>query len=363
MIQRALGIGERICLQIENVAWVALQTAGQWSQPCSVLSTFSVMLPQCTLPSLNTNQPRRTRRGREVREGEERRAGNTAWAECLVGGQCSAEIKTSSQEELGSIILAQHANYVWSEEELHNLVVGGKSCEKSGLHGLWRQERSTLSRLEENHKNFFYSAGIVAFWYISHFPPNALGSTVPFGSLVSYFGDFDIYSRPRWGELIGQRLPRRLIDPICQLTIASRLAYFISKTMLSTHYANQGRWKEAEELEVKVMETTKRILGEEHPDTLTSMANLASTCRNQGRWKETEELNVAVMETTKRMLGEEHPFTLTGMANLAFIWKAQGRNAKAVNLLEQCIHLRSQILGVDHPHTISSSAALTEWQR
>jgi len=37
-------------------------------------------------------------------------------------------------------------------------------------------------------------------------------------------------------------------------------------------YRNQGRWKEAEELEVLVMETTKRVLGEEHPDSLTSMA-------------------------------------------------------------------------------------------
>jgi len=35
--------------------------------------------------------------------------------------------------------------------------------------------------------------------------------------------------------------------------------------------------KKAEELELQVMETGKRVLGEEHPSTLTSMANLAST--------------------------------------------------------------------------------------
>ncbi|KAH7271056.1 hypothetical protein B0J15DRAFT_389638, partial [Fusarium solani] len=51
-------------------------------------------------------------------------------------------------------------------------------------------------------------------------------------------------------------------------------------------------------------ETTKRVLGEEHPDTLTSIANLASIFRNQGRWKEAEELEVGVIETTKRVLGE-----------------------------------------------------------
>jgi len=90
---------------------------------------------------------------------------------------------------------------------------------------------------------------------------------------------------------------------------------------------------------------------------------LSTHYANQGHWKEAEELQVAVLETTKRVLSEEHPSTLTGMAHHAFIWKAHGRNAKAVNLLEQCIRLRSQILGVDHPHTTFSSAALTEWQR
>jgi hypothetical protein len=38
------------------------------------------------------------------------------------------------------------------------------------------------------------------------------------------------------------------------------------------------------------METMKRVLGAEHPDTLISMGSLASTYRNQGRWKEAQEL-------------------------------------------------------------------------
>ena len=68
------------------------------------------------------------------------------------------------------------------------------------------------------------------------------------------------------------------------------------------------------------------------------------------------------METTKRVLGEEHPDTLTSMANLAFTWKAQGQHAKAVNLMGECVHLRTRILGANHPNTLSSSAAFTEWQ-
>jgi hypothetical protein len=66
------------------------------------------------------------------------------------------------------------------------------------------------------------------------------------------------------------------------------------------------------------MKMRKRVLGDEHSSTLTSMANLASTYINQGRWKEAEELEVQVMETSSRVLGDEHPNTLTSMANLAF---------------------------------------------
>ena len=47
------------------------------------------------------------------------------------------------------------------------------------------------------------------------------------------------------------------------------------------------------------------------------MGNLASTYWKQGRWKEAEQLQVQVSEMTKRVLGEEHPFTLTSMNNLA----------------------------------------------
>ena len=43
-----------------------------------------------------------------------------------------------------------------------------------------------------------------------------------------------------------------------------------------------GYWKGAEHMETPVMETRNRVFGEEHPDMLRSMGNLASTYWNQG---------------------------------------------------------------------------------
>jgi hypothetical protein len=73
------------------------------------------------------------------------------------------------------------------------------------------------------------------------------------------------------------------------------------------------------------METRKTKLGADHPDSLSSVANLAWTYRNQGRWKEAETLQVQVMETRKTKLGADHPSTLSIMANLASTYRSQGR--------------------------------------
>ncbi|KAK5689371.1 hypothetical protein LTR17_026301 [Elasticomyces elasticus] len=90
-----------------------------------------------------------------------------------------------------------------------------------------------------------------------------------------------------------------------------------SKAVVSWAYRNRGRWKEAEELEVKVMETSRRVLGGEHPDTLSSMANLASTYRNQGRWNEANYLLQEVVDSSARLLGDSHPDTLAWRSALA----------------------------------------------
>jgi tetratricopeptide (TPR) repeat protein len=127
-----------------------------------------------------------------------------------------------------------------------------------------------------------------------------------------------------------------------------------SMNNLASTYWNQGRWEEAEELEVQVMQTRKRVLTEEHPDTLTSMGNLAATYRKQGRWEEAEELEVQVMQTSKRVLTDEHPDTLTSMGNLAVTYRKQGRWKEAEELQVQVMQTRKRVLTDEHPDTLTS---------
>jgi tetratricopeptide (TPR) repeat protein len=138
-----------------------------------------------------------------------------------------------------------------------------------------------------------------------------------------------------------------------------------SMDSLALTYSSQGRWKEAEELRVQLMQMMKRVLGDEHPHTLSSIANLASTYSSQGRWKEAEELEVQVMQTMKRVLGSEHPDTLSSMANLASTYWKRGRWEEAEELQAKELEICSRVLGDEHPDTLTSmgNLASTYWKR
>jgi hypothetical protein len=63
---------------------------------------------------------------------------------------------------------------------------------------------------------------------------------------------------------------------------------------------------------------SQTILGEDHPDTLRAMNNLAWTYGEQGRTAETAELQKQVLNQSQTIPGEDHPDTFRAMNNLAF---------------------------------------------
>jgi hypothetical protein len=172
--------------------------------------------------------------------------------------------------------------------------------------------------------------------------------------LLRVFPDNDPSNRSKWRRLLPHAqyaLSQCLVDDDDEERLT--LAWKCAMTLYS-----DGRYEEAEKLGVQVMETRKTKLRADHPHTLSSMANLASTYRKQGRWDEAEKLEVQVMETSKTKLGEDHPHTLSSMANLASTYWKQGRWDEAEKLDVQVMETSKTKLGADHPHTLSSMANL-----
>ena len=86
----------------------------------------------------------------------------------------------------------------------------------------------------------------------------------------------------------------------------------------------RGRYEEAERMCQKLMKALRKILDGEGIETSYSLNLFVSTYRNQGRWAEAEKMELQVMETRKQVQGDEHPDTLSSMANLAQKGKFKG---------------------------------------
>jgi len=75
----------------------------------------------------------------------------------------------------------------------------------------------------------------------------------------------------------------------------------------------RGAYGSAENLLRRECKLRRTILGSEHPNTLTSMNNLAETFRAQGDMEGARKIQEQVLEIRRRVLGAEHPDTLAAM--------------------------------------------------
>ena len=92
-------------------------------------------------------------------------------------------------------------------------------------------------------------------------------------------------------------------------------------------------------------ELSRRIMGDEHYWTLYYMHHLAGLYRDQGRYEDAEQLFVKVIEGRLRLLGEKHEHTQLSLAELAKIYTDQGRHDAAEQLLIKTLEIRRRLYG------------------
>ncbi len=78
-------------------------------------------------------------------------------------------------------------------------------------------------------------------------------------------------------------------------------------------------------MSVQAIKAKRKILSQEDEDTLWSIAMVGLAYKLRGRWDRVEMLEVQVIETCKEKLGADHPDTLTSMDNLALMLWNQGQ--------------------------------------
>jgi len=104
----------------------------------------------------------------------------------------------------------------------------------------------------------------------------------------------------------------------------------------------------------RILADAERVLGADHPDTLTSRNNLAGAYESAGRLEEAIRLHERTLADAERVLGADHPDTLTSRSNLAYAYESAGRLEEAIRLHERTLADRERVLGADHPDTLGS---------
>lgn len=118
---------------------------------------------------------------------------------------------------------------------------------------------------------------------------------------------------------------------------------------LAVLYHHQGRYAQAEPLFQRALAIRGQVLGPEHPVTAESLNNLAALYRNQGRYAQAEPLYQRALAIWEQAFGPEHPDTATSLNNLALLYTQQGRYAQAEPLYQRALAILEKSLGPEHP--------------
>jgi tetratricopeptide (TPR) repeat protein len=104
---------------------------------------------------------------------------------------------------------------------------------------------------------------------------------------------------------------------------------------LAVNWTFQGRFKEAEKFQVQVLESSKEVLGKEHPEAIRAMINLADSWYRQKNYAKAKEMQIEVLEMCLRILTETHPETRLARRTLANTYFDLGDRDKGQELWEK----------------------------
>jgi tetratricopeptide (TPR) repeat protein len=107
-----------------------------------------------------------------------------------------------------------------------------------------------------------------------------------------------------------------------------------------------------------MMEISRRLLGEGHPQTLTARDHLAAAFEAAGRLDNAVAMHERALADRERVHGPGAPETLGTRANLARAYREAGRAADAVRLAQRVTAEAEQVLGPEDPETLAAQSEL-----
>ncbi len=119
-------------------------------------------------------------------------------------------------------------------------------------------------------------------------------------------------------------------------------------------YRQLGKMDQAEPLFTEAFDVAHRVLGDNHRVTLSAVNNMGALLGWKGKLAQAEELQLKAVEMSKAILGPDHPDTAGSLSNLAFTLASQNQVERAVELMREALAIRRKSRGELHEDTLES---------
>jgi cellulose biosynthesis protein BcsQ len=126
---------------------------------------------------------------------------------------------------------------------------------------------------------------------------------------------------------------------------------------------SQGRYREARDLDMAVLERQSEVLGTDHPHALMTAGGLAADLKALGDFREALVRDTRTYASFKEQFGEDYPRTLMAASNLAISYRLTGNYKAARRLDADTLDRRRLVLPPDHPYTLDTAANLAQDMR
>jgi tetratricopeptide (TPR) repeat protein/tRNA A-37 threonylcarbamoyl transferase component Bud32 len=147
-------------------------------------------------------------------------------------------------------------------------------------------------------------------------------------------------------------------DQLLAEAVADSLAEARLQTIMGNTLRGLGSYARAIEVLQRARTTREQELEADHPDTLTTLNDLARTYWFAAKFPEAIELFEQVRDARVRTLGAKHPDTLDTTSSLAGAYKSAGKLPEAIALYQQVRDIHANELGAEHSDTLNTSSSL-----
>lgn len=165
-----------------------------------------------------------------------------------------------------------------------------------------------------------------------------------------------------WWEVTDARLRLQGLRIMARLSEEHRaeLASLPRNRSLEAMAAQRAFEDERRQLE-RALEVYHRILGDDHPDTLTTLHNLGVVSAEMGQLGTAIGYSERSLQGRRRILGEWHPDTLATYNTIGLLYSQSGDDAAAMPYQWATLTRARAILGDDDYRTIIAASNVGDW--